>query len=70
MSKISDTTNMIRMKSNPMVSGLSLTSLMSLMITFSVDYFCHFLPCNGDNGIMWFRGSDCKPLLTLLSKLQ
>ena len=58
---------MIRMKSSPLVSGFSLTSLMSLLITLSVDYFCRFQPCNG---IMWFRGSDCKPLLTPLSKSQ
>ena len=58
---------MIRMKSSPLVSGFSLTSLMSLLITLSVDYFCRFQPCNG---IMWFRGSDCKPLFTPLSKSQ
>ena len=29
----------------------SMTSLISLMITLSVDYFCRFQPCNG---IMWF----------------
>lgn len=44
--KISDTTNIMQMKSNPLVNGFSLTSLMSLMIPLSVDYFCHFQPCN------------------------
>ena len=63
--KISDLTNK-RMKSIPFVSQISLPSLMS---TLSVDYFCHFRfqPCSG---IMWFHGSDCKPLLTPLSKSQ
>ena len=47
--KISDMTNMRSHDTNeiePLVSGFSLTSLMSLMITLSVDNFCHFQPCN------------------------
>ena len=44
--------SMIRMKSNPLVSGFSLTSLMSLLITLSVNYFCRFQPCKG---IMWHQ---------------